>query len=90
MDSIDITSPDFSLGSFSELNDVISDNVSLGNISSKYANYIYIGGAVLLIIIVYFVYKYYINKQKKVTFQDKLDDCYGEQQCPVKPQHMTR
>jgi hypothetical protein len=89
MDSIDITSPEFSLGGFSELNDVISDTMSLGNISPDYTSYIYIGVAVLVIIIAYFIYKFYINKEKKVTFQDKLDDCYGEQ-CPVLPQHMQR
>jgi hypothetical protein len=89
MDSIDITSPEFSLGGFSELNDVISDTMSLGNISSSYTSYIYIGVAVLVIVISYFIYKFYINRQKKVTFQDKLDDCYGGQ-CPVLPQHIER
>ena len=87
MDSIDITSPEFSLEGFSELNNVISDTISLGNMPSNYTNYIYIGVAFLVFVIAYFVYKFYINKQKKVTFQDKLDDCYGEQ-CPVMPQQM--
>ena len=89
MDSIDITSPEFSLGGFSELNDVISDTISLGNIPSNYTNYIYIGVTVLVLIVAYFVYKFYINRVKKVTFQDKLDDCYGGQ-CPVLPQQMQR
>ena len=89
MDSIDITSPEFSLGGFSEINDVISDTISLGNISSNYTIFIYIGAAVLVIIIAYFIYKFYINKQKKVTFQDKLDNCYGAQ-CPVVSQTMER
>ena len=89
MDSIDITSPEFSLGGFSEVNDVISDTISLGNISPGYTSYIYIGVAILVTIIAYFIYKFYINKEKKVTFQDKLDDCYGEQ-CPVLPQQIQR
>jgi len=89
MDSIDITNPEFSLGGFSELNDVISDTMSLGNISPGYTSYIYIGVTVLVFIVAYFVYKFYINREKKVTFQDKLDDCY-DGQCPVLPQQMQR
>jgi hypothetical protein len=77
MDAIDITSPEFSLGGISELNDVISDTISLGNISSDYASYIYVGVIILLGIVFYFIYKFYINREKKVTFQDKLEECYG-------------
>ena len=78
MDAIDITSPEFSLGGISELNDVISDTISLGNISSDYASYIYVGVIILLGIVFYFIYKFYINREKKVTFQDKLEECYGD------------
>jgi hypothetical protein len=78
MDAIDVTSPEFSLGGISELNDVISDKISLGNDTSDYTMYIYVGVIILLCIISYFVYKFYINRVKKVTFQDKLDDCYGD------------
>ena len=76
MDSIDITSPEFSLGGFSDINDVISDTISLDKISSNYIIFIYIVAVVLVLIIAYFIYKFYINKQKKVKFQDKLDECY--------------
>jgi phosphotransferase system glucose/maltose/N-acetylglucosamine-specific IIC component len=78
MDSIDVTSPEFSLGGISELNNVISDTISLGNISSDYAIYIYIGVAILVCIVSYFIYKFFFIREKKVTFQDKLDDCYGD------------
>jgi hypothetical protein len=78
MDAIDITSPEFSLGGISELNDVISDTISLGNISSDYTSYIYVGVIILLGIVFYFIYKFYINREKKVTFQDKLEECYGD------------
>ena len=78
MDTIDVTSPEFSLGGFSESNDVVSDTISLGTDSSDYTMYIYVGVIILLCIISYFVYKFYINRVKKVTFQDKLDDCYGD------------
>ena len=78
MDTIDVTSPEFSLGGFSELNDVLSDTISLGNVSTDYTMYIYIGVIILIGIISYFIYKFYINRQKKVTFQDKLDECYGD------------
>jgi len=78
MDTIDVTSPEFSLGGFSELNDVLSDTISLGNVSTDYTMYIYIGVIILIGIISYFIYKFYINRQKKVTFQDKLDEFYGD------------
>ena len=77
MDAIDVTSPEFSLGGISELNNVISDTISLGNVSSDYTSYIYIGVVILLCISFYFIYKFYI-KQKKVTFQDELEQCYGD------------
>jgi hypothetical protein len=78
MDTIDVTSPEFSLGGFSELNDIISDTITLDNVSSDYTMYMYIGVLILSGIIFYFIYKFYINKEKRVTFQDKLDECYGD------------
>ena len=79
MDSIDITSPEFSLGGFSELNNVNSDTISLGNVSSDYATYIYIGVVIFISIISYFIYKFFINRVKRVTFQDTLEEeCVGE------------
>lgn len=82
MDSIDITSPEFSLGGINELNETISDKISLGNIYSDYSDYaiyIYLGVIILIGVISYFIYKTYLtNGGKRVTFQDKLDECYGE------------
>jgi uncharacterized membrane protein len=72
MDSIDITSPEFSL----DVNEVISNTVEGVN---DYTFYIYIAIAIVVIVIAFFLYKYYVNTKKRVTFQDKLDDCYGEQ-----------
>ena len=76
MDTIDVTSPEFSLGGISEINNVISDTISLGNISSDYTIYIYVGLLILFVIICYFAYKFYINRGKKVTFQDDKDNDY--------------
>ena len=77
MDSIDITSPEFSLGNITEINHVVSDAISLGDNLSDYTMYIYLGIFILLLIIVSFVYKVYFHREKKVTFQDNLDECYG-------------
>ena len=70
MDSIDITNPEFSL-----------DNISNFNIISEindYSMYIYIAAAIILLVISFLLYKFLSNKQKHVTFEDKLDDCYGD------------
>jgi hypothetical protein len=83
MDTIDITSSEFSLGRIAEVNDVIPNTtISLGDNFSDYTLYIYIGVVILVCIIAYFIYKYYTtNFGKKVTFQDKLEECYGEDVC---------
>ena len=83
MDSIDITSPEFSLGGIAEVNDVIADaTISLGDNLSDYNLYTYIGIIILVGVIAYFIYKSYApNGCKRVTFQDKLDNCYGEDVC---------
>jgi len=70
MDSIDITSSGFSLGNDYDLNG--------GAEVVDYKMYIYIGIAILALVISFLIYKFYVNKQKHVTFQDKLDDCYDE------------
>jgi hypothetical protein len=76
MDTIDITSAEFSLDNkINNINDVISNTLVGGGF--EFNTYIYIGIAILLIVIVFLIYKFYINRSKKVTFQDKLDDCYG-------------
>ena len=44
----------------------------------EYNIYIYIGILLLIGILGFLGYKYYENtKRKRVTFQDKLDECYG-------------
>ena len=68
MESIDITSSGFSLGNVYDLNG--------GAETGDYKMYIYIGIAILALVIAFLIYKFYVNKQKHVTFQDKLDDCY--------------
>jgi hypothetical protein len=74
MEHIDITNEDFSLGNIPDINKVISNTLS-SNLSD-YIMYIYIAVAILLLIIAFLVYKFYINKQKQVTFQDNQNMCY--------------
>jgi uncharacterized phage infection (PIP) family protein YhgE len=71
MDSIDITSPEFNLANINSVNEVISGISG----SSDYTNYIYIGAVILLFIVSFFVYKFYYNKEKKVSFQENLNNC---------------
>ena len=78
MDSIDITSSEFSLeNNMSDLNN-LSPSSLIGGSNSDYTMYIYIAIAIVVLVISFFIYKFYITKQKHVTFQDKLDDCYGD------------
>ena len=77
MDAIDITSSEFSLGNVANLNEVLNSSVG-GDSAFDYTMYIYIGVAILVLVISFLIYKFYINKQKQVTFQDKIDDCYGD------------
>ena len=74
MEHIDITNEDFSLGNITDINKVISNTLSSD--LSDYTMYIYIAVAILLFIITFLVYKFYINKQKQVTFQDNQNMCY--------------
>ena len=74
MEYIDITNEEFSLGNITDLNEVIPNTISID--LSDYKMYIYIAVAILLLIIAFLVYKFYINKQKQVTFQDNQDMCY--------------
>ena len=76
MEHIDITNEEFSLGNIPYLNEVISNTMSSD--LSDYTMYIYIAIAIVVLVISFFIYKFYITKQKHVTFQDKLDDCYGD------------
>ena len=68
MDSIDITSSGFSLENAYDFNG--------GGETGDNKIYIYIGIAILAIVISFLIYKFYVNKKKQVTFQDKLDECY--------------
>jgi ABC-type anion transport system duplicated permease subunit len=73
MENIAISSSDFALGDIPDINEVIS------SVTTKdYLNYIYIAIAIVVAVILFFIYKYYVNREKKVTFQDKLDKCYGD------------
>ena len=78
MDEIDITNLDFSLENFTADK---CDNF-LFDFGTEYDLYIYIGIFIILSIILSVAYKMYKNKTKRVTFQDKVDDCYGGV-CPV-------
>ena len=65
MDSIDITDSVFSL----DVSQVIGNNIN-GETNYDYTMYIYIGSAVLIILIGIFIYRYYKNKQNE-------EDCTG-------------
>jgi hypothetical protein len=72
MDNIDIIDPTFSLD-VSNLNDLISDN-DINGLTDDYAIYIYIGIALLVVIIGVFIF----NKiTKNNTNQQNEEDCPG-------------
>lgn len=82
MDEIDITSAEFSLD-IHNTNKLVSETIE--NMSANllededYSMYI-IGFIVLLLVGGFFAYTFYPNKNlKRVTFQDKLDYCYGDE-----------
>lgn len=74
MDSIDITSPEFSLD--------IPNITDVSN-SIDTTNYIYIGIIFLVLTIGFLLYKFFNNKNKRVTFQDNnnLNDSYDTGMC---------
>lgn len=76
MENITISTSEFALGDITDINEVIS-SVN----SEDYLKYIYIAIAIVVAVILFLIYKYYVNREKRVTFQDKLDDCYGDV-CP--------
>lgn len=70
---LNISNSEFILGDIPDINEVISfDN------SDEYLKYIYIAIAIVIAVLLFLTYKYYVNRDKKVTFQDKLDNCYGD------------
>ena len=73
MENITISSSEFALGDITDINEIISSVDS-----EDYLKYIYIAIAIVVAVILFLIYKYYVNREKRVTFQDKLDDCYGD------------
>ncbi len=73
MENINISSTEFVLDDIPDINEVISSSTNI-----DYMNYIYISIAIVVFVLLFFIYKYFVNREKKVTFQDKLDDCYGD------------
>lgn len=82
-ENIKIFNSEFSLGDIPDINEVIPDMNEIIPSSSNidymnYINYIYIAIAIVSFVLIFFIYKYFVNREKKVTFQDKLDKCYGD------------
>jgi hypothetical protein len=73
MENITISTSEFALGDIPDINEVISSVDS-----EDYLKYIYIAIAIVVAVLFFLTYKYYVNRDKKVTFQDKLDNCYGD------------
>jgi flagellar biosynthesis/type III secretory pathway M-ring protein FliF/YscJ len=76
IETLNISNLDFSLGDIPDINEV--NEVIFSSNSEDYLKYIYIAIAIVIIVILFLIYKYFVNREKKVTFQDKLDDCYGD------------
>jgi hypothetical protein len=72
MENITISTSEFALGDIPDINEVISSSDG-----EDYLKYIYIAIAIVVAVLLFLIYKYYVNRDKKVTFQDKLDNCYG-------------
>ena len=78
MDEIDITSAEYTI---SDIVGDITDTIIGGGGGEElpdFSLYIYIGILILVFIISILLYKFYSDRSKHVTFQDKLDDCYGD------------
>jgi len=74
MDDIDITSAEFTISD-------IANNIITGGEGEEFVDssmYIYIGISIFVLIVLMLLYKFYSDRNKRVTFQDKLDDCYGD------------
>jgi hypothetical protein len=74
MDEIDITSSDFSLD-VPYIADNIAETITVEG-GEDYTMYMYIGIFIFILATGWVVYNYTLKK-KRVTFQDKLDECYG-------------
>ena len=80
MEEIDITSTEYSLDKMPDMKQFILETLeqTLEPTAILEGDYTFIVIIIMLIAIVaFFAYKFYLDKQKRVTFQDKLDDCYG-------------
>jgi Na+/H+ antiporter NhaD/arsenite permease-like protein len=74
MDDIDITSAEYTISD-------IANNIITGGEGEDFSDssmYIYIGISIFVLIVLMLLYKFYGDRNKRVTFQDKLDDCYGD------------
>ena len=87
MEDIDITSAEYSLDIIPNVSEIITEtlektldipiiNETIPAADDDYTMYVYICIAILGLL-AFFAYKFYTVKQKRVTFQDKLDECYG-------------
>ena len=76
MENITISTSEFALGDITDITDI--NEVISSVYSEDYLKYIYIAIAIVIAVLVFLFYKYYVNRDKKVTFQDKLDNCYGD------------
>ena len=72
MDEIDITDSTFSLNNNFDTNTVIET----GTDSKSF--YMYAAIAVGVLVLCYILYTTFAGKGKRVTFQDKLEQCYGD------------
>lgn len=91
MDDIDITCAEYSLDIIPNVSEIITETLektvdipiiseTIVALDDDYTMYIYMGLAIL-VLFAFFAYKFYIVKQKRVTFQDKLEECYGVNEC---------
>jgi len=78
MDEIDITSSDFSLD-VPTIVDNIAETINAEG-GEDYTIYMYIGIFIFILASGWVVYNYTLKK-KRVTFQDKLDECYSGNDC---------
>lgn len=77
MDTIDITSSEFSLGKVSNSN--ILEGKSLEFNINDYLLYIYVAvGIIVLGVIIFLIYKFYPNKSKHVSFNETNEEYFIE------------
>lgn len=79
MDNIDITSSEFSLGNMANLGESINIFTSTGGgmEENDSITYMYVGVAILIGIIGMLIYKFYMNKNPSVHFNEENIDCTG-------------